>query len=65
MRKYLKAAGKKGSLEELKMVPLILAFIINISLGKLRIFGEKNFTLISEASFKLATNSPPFFNEPQ
>ena len=38
MRKYLKAAGKKGRLEELRMVPVILAFIISISLGKVRIF---------------------------
>jgi len=34
--------------------------------GKLRIFWRKiNFTFVSEASFKLTTNSSSFFNEPQ
>ena len=66
MRKYLKAAGKKGRLEELRMVPVILTVIISISLGKLLIFWRKiNFTFVSEASFKLTTNSSPFFNERQ
>jgi len=66
MRKYLKAPGKKERVEELRMIPVTLAFINAISVGKLRIFWRKiNFTFVSEASFKLTTNSSSFFNEPQ
>ena len=61
MRKYLKAAGKKGRLEELRMVPVILAFIISISLGKLRIFWIKiNYTFVSEASLSKQQIHPHF-----
>ena len=66
VRKYLKATGKKGRLEELRMLPVILALITSISLGKLQIFWRKiNFTFVSETSYKLTTNSSTFFNEPQ